>query len=64
MNLIKKIMLNEGWGNKNVVKNKSSGNLLFSKHQTKSQKLRELGKRFLNGIKIKYPRSRKVDVNI
>ena len=62
--LNKKIMINGLWGTQNLQKNKSSGNLLYSKHLTKYQALRELGSNLLTGIKIKLPRDRKVDINI
>ena len=62
--LNKKIMLTGGWGTQSLQKNNSSGNLLYSKHLTKYQALRELGSNLLNGIKVKLPRDRKVDINI
>jgi len=60
----KKIISTKGWGNKTMSKNMSSGNLLISKHLTRYQALRELGSNLLNGIKVKLPRDRKVDVKI
>ena len=60
----KKIILSKGWGTKTLSKNMSTGNLLFSKHQTKYQILRELGSTLLNRIKTKLPRERKVDIKI
>ena len=60
----KKILSTKGWGNKTLSKNMSTGNLLFSKHQTRYQALRELGSNLLNGIKVKLPRDRKVDIKI
>ena len=62
--LNKKIMINGLWGSQTLQKNKSSGNLLYGKHLTKYQALRELGSNLLTGIKIKLPRDRKVDINI
>ena len=62
--LNKKIILTGGWGNQILQKNNSTGNLLFSKHLTKYQALRELGSNLLNGIKVKLPRERKVDIQI
>ena len=62
--LNKKIMINGLWGSQTLQKNKSSENLLFSKHLTKYQALRELGSNLLTGIKVKLPRDRKVDINI
>ena len=61
----KKIILTKGWGVKTMSKNMSTGNLLVSsKHHTRYQALRELGSNLLNGIKVKLPRDRKVDINI
>ena len=62
--LNKKIMINGLWGSQTLQKNKSSGNLLYGKHLTKYQALRELGSNLLTGIKIKLPRDRKVDINL
>ena len=63
--LNKKIIMNGGWGGAQTLqKNNSTGNLLYSKHLTKYQALRELGSNLLNGIKVKMPRERKVDINI
>ena len=62
--LNKKIITNGGWGTQTLQKNNSTGNLLYSKHLTKYQALRELGSNLLNGIKVKMPRERKVDINI
>ena len=62
--LNKKIMINGLWGTQTLQKNKSSENLLFSKHLTKYQALRELGSNLLTGIKVKLTRDRKVDINI
>ena len=56
--------MDRGWGNKPLNKNNSTGNLLYSKHLTKYQALRELGSNLLNGIKVKLPRERKVDIHI
>ena len=60
----KKILSTKGWGNKTLSKNMSTGNLLFGKHQTRYQALRELGSNLLNGIKVKLPRDRKVEIKI
>ena len=62
--LNKKIIMAGEWGNHSLQKNKSTGNLLFSKHATKYQSLRELGSNLFNGIKVKLPRERKVDIHI
>ncbi len=60
----KKIMSIKDWGNRTLNKNLSTGNLHFGKHLTKYQALRELGSNLLNGIKVKLPRDRKVDIKI
>ena len=62
--LNKNIMTNKGWGSKTMSKNMSSENLLFSKHQTKYQAIREIGNKILNNIKVKLPRSRKINIQI
>ena len=38
-------------------------NIIYSRHMTKQQVLRELGSNILSGIKIKLPRRRKVELN-
>ena len=63
----KRIMSNTRWGNdlssnKNENKDNSS-NLVYARHHTKQQVLRELGSSILNGVKVKLPRDRKVDLN-
>ena len=60
----KNIVTNKGWGNKTMRKNMSSENLLFGKHQTKYQAIREIGHNILNGIKFRMPRSRKINLQI
>ena len=60
----KKIITNSGWGRKSITKSMSSGNFLFSKHQTKYQAIREFGNNILNKIKVKLPRNRKVNLQI
>ena len=64
----KNILASADWGNeKNIKDNKQkTGNSFYSlsKHQSKYQALRELGSNILNGIKVKYPRNRKVDLNV
>ena len=62
--LNKKIITNNGWGNKTMRKNMSTGNLLFSKHQTRYQAIREIGNNILNSIKVKLPRNRKIKIQI
>ena len=60
----KRILTNKRWGeefsgnnNNNII------NTVYSKHQTKMQVLRELGSNIFNGLKIKLPRNRKVNLN-
>ena len=60
----KNIITNRGWGNRTMSKNMSSENLLFGKHQTKYQAIREIGNKILNNIKVKLPRSRKINIQI
>ena len=63
----RKIISTAGWGNETG--NENGGfkdrdkNLVYSRHITKQQVLRELGSNILSGIKIKLPRDRKVDIN-
>ena len=63
----KKIMVTAGWGNEtndNLNEFKSgNNNIVYARHITKQQVLRELGSNILSGIKIKLPRDRKVDIN-
>ena len=59
----KKILANQKWGEFNE-NNSNTINTVYSKHQTKTQILRELGSNILSGIKIKLPRNRKVDLTI
>ena len=59
----KSILTDSNWGNNSIGKGKQKENIIFAKHHTKQQALRELGKNFLNGIKIKLPRNRKVEIN-
>jgi hypothetical protein len=64
----KKIMVTQGWGNDNgdsILKaefKQNNNNAVYSRHITKQQVLRELGSNILNGIKIRLPRNRKVDI--
>ena len=60
----KKILTNKRWGNE-ISNNNTNNNIntVYSKHQTKIQILRELGSNILNGVKIKLPRNRKVNLN-
>ena len=59
----KRILTNKRWGNE-ISSNNTNNNLntVYSKHQTKIQILRELGSNILNGVKIKLPRDRKVNL--
>ena len=63
----RKIISTAGWGNETG--NENGGfkdrdkNMVYSRHITKQQVLRELGSNILSGIKIKLPRDRKVDIN-
>ena len=61
----KKIMVNKGWGNDtvNLSEYKDKNNMVYSRHITKQQVLRELGSNILSGIKVRLPRERKVDIN-
>ena len=60
----KNILSDSNWGNKSVGKGtKKENNIVFARHHTKQQALRELGSNILNGIKIKLPRNRKVELN-
>ena len=61
----KKILTNKRWGN-DVSTSFSNNNIntVYSKHQTKIQILRELGSNILNDLKVKLPRSRKVNLVI
>ena len=60
----KKILTNKRWGNEVNETNFNTINTLYSKHQTRIQILRELGSNILDGIKIKLPRNRKVNLSI
>ena len=60
----KNILTNQRWGNEFNESKSNKSNTLYSKHQTKTQILRELGSNILSGIKIKLPRNRKVDLTI
>ena len=63
----RKIISTAGWGNETGNENggfkDKDKNLVYSRHITKQQVLRELGSNILSGIKIKLPRDRKVDIN-
>ena len=58
-------MITSGWGNDigEMSQYKDKNNVVYSRHMTKQQVLRELGSNILSGIKIRLPRDRKVDIN-
>ena len=60
----KKIMATKGWGNEtiNLSEYKDKSNLVYARHITKQQVLRELGSNILSGVKVRLPRDRKVDI--
>ena len=53
----KKIMITSGWGNDTgeMSQYKDKNNVVYSRHMTKQQVLRELGSNILSGIKIRLP---------
>ena len=62
----KKIMAAKGWGNDTINLNegfKDKNNLVYARHITKQQVLRELGQNILTGIKVRLPRDRKVEIS-
>ena len=59
----KTILTDTNWGNQIEEKGKQKENIVFARHHTKQQALRELGSNILSGIKIKLPRDRKVEIN-
>ena len=59
----KRILTNKRWGEEFSGNNNNIINTVYSKHQTKMQVLRELGSNIFNGLKIKLPRNRKVNLN-
>ena len=59
----KKILTDANFGNITDLKHKEEKeNLLTSKHLSRQEALKELGNTMINGIKIKFPRSRKVEL--
>ena len=59
------ILSSDGWGSVKEENGRGENTkLLYSKHRTRYQALRELGSNILTGIKVKLPRDRKVDINI
>ena len=59
----KNILNDTNWGNKHSEKGQKQENIVFARHHTKQQALRELGSNILNGIKVKLPRDRRVELN-
>ena len=59
----KTILTDTNWGNQTGQKGQQKENIVFARHHTKQQALRELGSNILSGIKIKLPRDRKVEIN-
>ena len=60
----KNILTDRNWGS--IIgpgKSDKQENTVFARHHTKQQALRELGSNILNGIKIRLPRDRKVEIN-
>ena len=63
-NLNKDILTDGNWGNQiGGGKKDQNENIIYSRHHTKQQVLRELGSTILSGIKVKLPRDRKVELN-
>ena len=60
----KKILTSSRWGNEFNDSHSKNVGTVYSKHQTKIQVLRELGSNILEGIKIKLPRNRKVNLSV
>ena len=58
----KNILTDSNWGNKTGEKGPEKNNIVFARHHTKIQALRELGSNILSGIKIKLPKNRKVEL--
>ena len=59
----KNILTDSNWGNQTVQKEKKNENIVFARHHTRQQALRELGNNIFSGIKVKLPRDRKVEIN-
>jgi hypothetical protein len=63
-NLNKDILTDGNWGNQiGGGKKDQNENIIYSRHHTKQQVLRELGSNILSGIKVKLPRDRRVELN-
>lgn len=65
LNAFNKLIINDiGWGNNIIKRNMSNQNLLYSKHQSKYQIIKELGNNHITNFKLKLPRSRKTNILI
>ena len=63
-NQYKEILTDGNWGNQiGGGKKDQNENIIYSRHHTKQQVLRELGSNILSGIKVRLPRDRKVELN-
>lgn len=63
-NLNKDILTDGNWGNQiGGGKKDQNENVIYSRHHTKQQVLRELGSNILSGIKVRLPRDRRVELN-
>ena len=61
--LIRNILTDENWGNRiGGTKDDVHDNIIYAKHHTKQQVVRELGSNIFNRTKIKLPRDRKVEI--
>ena len=61
--LNRNILTDENWGNRiGGTKDDAHDNIIFAKHHTKQQVVRELGSNIFNRTKIKLPRDRKVEI--
>ena len=64
LNLYKEILTDGNWGNQiGGGKKEQNENIIYSRHHTKQQVLRELGSNILSGIKVRLPRDRRVELN-
>ena len=59
----KNILTDSNWGTQTGQKEKQKENIVFARHHTRQQALRELGSNIFSGIKVKLPRDRKVEIN-
>ena len=60
----KKIIMDKNWGDELGGGGNKKPNIIFAKHHTRSQALRELGSSIFKNIKIKLPRDRRIELNI